>query len=64
VTFTTLEACASGFRFAALASSARGRAAGFFGGLDEALAAGEIDAAGLLAATLRLITLGLSTSHR
>ena len=63
MTFTTLETFARGFGFAALASSARGRATGFFRRLDEPLVAGEIGTASLLAATLRLITLGLSTSH-
>ena len=58
MTFTTFELFASGFRFAALPFSAGGRAAGFFfSGLDKSLVAGEINAAGLLAATLRLFTL-------
>jgi hypothetical protein len=62
VTFTTAEILASVFGCAALAFCARGRATGFFGGLEESLAAGEIGTAGLLATTLRLHTLGAAAS--
>jgi len=64
VTFTTLEACTSGFGLAALVFGARGRSTGFFRDLDESLVAGEITAAGLLAATLRLFTLRVPAGHR
>jgi len=64
VTFTTLEAFTSGFRLAALVFGARGRSTGFFRDLDESLVAGEITAAGLLAATLRLFTLRVPAGHR
>jgi len=57
MTFTTREAFAGGFRFAALASSARERTAKFVGGLDESLVAAEVLATGLLGATFRLVTL-------
>jgi len=57
VTVTTGELFATGFFLAALAVSARFRPTGTEESCDEPLAAGEIAAAALLAATLRFFTL-------
>jgi len=57
MTFTTREAFAGGFRFAALFCNAPDRTAKFVGGLDESLVAAEVLTTGLLGATLRLVTL-------
>jgi hypothetical protein len=62
MTFTTREAFAGGFRFAALALSARDRTAKFVGGLDESLVAAEVLATGLLGTALVPSTVSTATA--